>query len=72
MSEPDDLHDVDEPDLDEPDDEAADDLTDEELADALDWLHGPRNPLAGYDTPVTRRRKPDATGRDMHDVLPTL
>lgn len=71
MSQPDDLDDRDEPD--EPDaDEAADDLTDEELAAALEWLHGPRNPLAGYDTPVTRRRKPDATGRDMHDVLPTL
>jgi hypothetical protein len=49
-----------------------DDVVDEELADALDWLHGPTNPLAGYATPVTRRRKPYATGRAMHDVLPSL
>ncbi|MFD3714291.1 hypothetical protein [Streptomyces sp. NPDC058677] len=71
MSEPDDLDDVDEPDLDEPDDEAADDLTDEELAAALEWLHGPRNPLAGYDTPVTRLTRPPSTDceepRGQHD-----
>jgi hypothetical protein len=70
MTEPHDLDDdLDEPDL---DDDADDEVTDEELADALAWLHGPRNPLAGYCTPATRRHKPDATGRDMHDVLPTL
>ncbi|WP_330349733.1 hypothetical protein [Streptomyces sp. NBC_00582] len=53
-------------------DDAADDLTDEELAAALEWLHGPRNPLAGYATPATRPRKPAATGRGMHNVLRTL
>lgn len=57
----------DEPDL----DDAVDELTGEELAEALDELHGPTNPIAGYATPVTRRRKPYAIGRPVHD-LPAL
>ncbi|MEU2739853.1 hypothetical protein ABZ656_31975 [Streptomyces sp. NPDC007095] len=64
---PHDFDDVDEPDL----DEALDELTDDELAAALDALYG-NDPLAGYDTPVTRRRKPNAIGRSVHDVLRTL
>ncbi|MEW1867015.1 hypothetical protein AB0420_02255 [Streptomyces caelestis] len=52
-------------------DDAVRDLTDDELADAIEWLHG-RSPLAGYATPVTRRCKPDACGRRMVDVLPSL
>lgn len=84
MSEPD-LDDVEylDPDLDElePEDlESEDDepagewpggLTDDELVAAIEWLHG-RNPLAGYATPVTRPRKPNAVGRRVDDVLPTL
>ncbi|MFE9624267.1 hypothetical protein [Streptomyces sp. NPDC006527] len=71
MSEPE-PYDVDEATLDDEYDEPGDELTDDELADALDWLHGPINPLAGYATPATRRRKPFAIGRPVHDVLPTL
>ncbi|MEU3289928.1 hypothetical protein [Streptomyces longwoodensis] len=49
------------------------DLDDEEFDDEdVEWLYGVTNPLAGYPTPVTRRRKPYAVGREMHDVLPTL
>lgn len=62
-------HDFD--DLDEADVEQLEGLTDEDLAAALDALYG-NDPLAGYDTPVTRRRKPNAIGRAMHDVLRTL
>jgi hypothetical protein len=52
-------------------------LTDDERARAFELLYEPRDskdgdPLLGYPTPVTRQRKPDATGRGMHDVLPTL
>jgi hypothetical protein len=58
-------------DLDEADVEQLEGFTDEELAAALDALYG-NDPLAGYDTPVTRRRKPNAIGRTVHDVLRTL
>lgn len=71
--EPDEFDDLD-PDY-EPADGTLDYLTDDELAvalDELDELDGPSDPLDGYDTPVTRRCKPDATGRSMHDVLRTL
>jgi hypothetical protein len=78
MTEPDDLdeyEDFDEPDdldgLGESDAEALGDLDEQQLELALAWLHE-KNPLAGYGTPVTRRHKPNATGRAMHDVLPTL
>lgn len=69
MTESDDL---DELPLDDEFDEAdePDELTDEELADALEWLHGPRNPLAGYATPVTRPCKPVAVGRTVVDLPP--
>ncbi|MGW2708666.1 hypothetical protein ACWC4J_06690 [Streptomyces sp. NPDC001356] len=61
-TEPDDFADLD------PDDvEQLACLSDEELADALECLHE-RNPLAGYCTPVTRRRKPNAVGRRIADV----
>ncbi|MFI1467620.1 hypothetical protein [Streptomyces wuyuanensis] len=66
--------DVDEFDLDDldPDDvEQLAELSNDALAAALDWLHE-KDPLAGYDTPVTRRRKPNAIGRSVHDVLRTL
>ncbi|MFG2468700.1 hypothetical protein ACGFXB_25040 [Streptomyces canus] len=63
-----DLDEYDEPTL----DDAADELTADDHDAALEWLHGPRNPLAGYPTPVTRPCKPDATGRAVDDVLPTL
>ena len=59
---PDDLDDLD-PDGVEPNDE----LSDEDLADALDWLYE-KDPLAGYCTPATRRRKPYAIGRPLVDV----
>lgn len=77
MSEPGDLDDDldDEPDdpdgLDEDDAEALGDLDPVQLELALAWLRR-ENPLAGYGTPVTRQRKPNAVGRDVHDVLPTL
>lgn len=46
-------------------------LTDDELVAAIEWLHR-RNPLAGYPTPVTRPCKPNAAGRHVDDVLPSL
>ncbi|CAL9593568.1 hypothetical protein SUDANB1_05274 [Streptomyces sp. enrichment culture] len=67
----DDLDDLDPEDDETPLDDFADGLTDDELAVAIEWLHG-RNPLAGYATPVTRARKPNAVGRRVDDVLPTL
>ncbi|MCX4969376.1 hypothetical protein OHA98_41865 [Streptomyces sp. NBC_00654] len=56
-------------DLDEADVEQLADLSDDDLAAALDWLYE-KNPLAGYCTPVTRRRKPDAIGRSVVDLPP--
>ncbi|MDV6290298.1 hypothetical protein R2F25_30275 [Streptomyces sp. UP1A-1] len=53
---------------DEPDEYDAVGLTDDELAAAIEWLHGGRDPLAFYPTPVTRRRKPNAVGRTVTDV----
>jgi hypothetical protein len=53
-------------------DDAAGELPADDLDAALEWLHGPRNPLAGYPTPVTRACKPPAAGRAVDDVLPTL
>lgn len=53
-------------------DDTAAELSDDELDAALEWLHAPRNPLASYATPVTRPCKPNATGRAVDDVLPTL
>jgi hypothetical protein len=52
-------------------DDAVRELTGDELAAALDWLHE-RDPLAFYPTPVTRRSKPHAYGRQVVDVLPSL
>ncbi|MEU0675446.1 hypothetical protein ABZ330_21645 [Streptomyces sp. NPDC006172] len=52
-----------------------DELSDDERERAFEMLHGPQpdeDPLDDYAKPVTRVRKPDAAGRDMHDVLPTL
>lgn len=64
MSNPHDFDDIDEADV-----EQLEGLTDEELAAALDALYG-NDPLAGYSTPVTRRHKPDAIGRTVHDLPP--
>ncbi|WP_229869836.1 hypothetical protein [Streptomyces flaveolus] len=58
----------DEPYLNEYDDQDGGALTDDELAAAIEWLHGGRDPLVFYPTPVTRRRKPDAAGRTVADV----
>jgi hypothetical protein len=53
-------------------DDTAAELSDDELDAALEWLQAPQNPLANYATPVTRPCKPNATGRAVDDVLPTL
>lgn len=52
-------------------DDAVRELTDDELAAAVEWLYR-RDPLAFYPTPVTRRCKPAACGRQVVDVLPSL
>ncbi|MEV6836795.1 hypothetical protein AB0N17_20185 [Streptomyces sp. NPDC051133] len=56
-------------DLDPDDAEQLAELSDDELAAALDDLYG-NDPLAGYPTPATRRRKPDAIGRRLVDLPP--
>ncbi|RRQ79380.1 hypothetical protein CQW39_09550 [Streptomyces griseofuscus] len=61
----------DEFDPDEDDAEQLAALSDDDLAAALDSLYG-HDPLAGYATPATRRRKPDAVGRAVEDVRRTL
>ncbi|MGW2742346.1 hypothetical protein [Streptomyces sp. NPDC001450] len=58
-------------DLDADDVEALGELSDDKLAAALDWLYGD-DPLAGYATPATRKRKPGAKGRAIEDVRRTL